>query len=195
MKNLTTAIKVASVFSAKNDVRYYLNGIALTIVNEKIVSVCATDGTSLVVIGIQDTTNLRGAELVIIDNADVATLERAIGKNEEYIKFKLNEVGDLVIDRYTIPVMDGRFPDVKRVIPESKRTVDIDNGISVDTKLLVKLDKTQSIINKSLPKKNSSSMRMKFGSESDSVLCEFTVIDPTYEFDQYNVVIMPKRQR
>lgn len=168
MERLAQAVKAAKVFAAKNDVRYYLNGVALYITGNKITSVVSSDGHCCAIIGSE---NLRKTDqIAIVDHKDLETLYNAlllssdVTANDNAIK-----IGD-----YTIPLVDGRYPDVMRVIPKKER--DAANLIGVQPNYLAKLKPFKLELCKHLTTKerNLQGTRMRTGDAEESIIFEFT---------------------
>lgn len=130
MKNFTlnaNQVKAAMHTMAKNDVRYYLNG--LLIGNKKIVS---TDGHGMTVVDCESAdfepkifaikgTLLKSASecdfVFIGDDHGVITTRNARGQEQDkVVKFS---------------VVDGRFPDYERVIPKGKPEAVTEIGFNI----------------------------------------------------------------
>ena len=166
MKNLTNAVKAASVFSAKNDVRYYFNGVTLYMSGGDVNSIVSTDSHVCAIIG---DFGLKGVP-VVIDNKDVDTLCNALLASDDV------ELGDgvLIVGAYHIPVVDCRFPDIKRLIPNKSRTPCELVGIKID--YMAKLKPFKNQLYKHLPAKEKSclSAKMSVGGETDVITLTFS---------------------
>jgi len=188
MKNLSTAIKAAKSIAPKTDVRYYLNGVALYIKDNDIVSVAATDGNMLILLGSSSILDIKQENCAVIANEDLPILERALLKSNDVELID----GILKIGDYSMPISDGRFPDIKRVIPAKKRNTNLSNGIGVNTSLLSKLDKVSKCLKKNtLSDRDDVHMKMEFETEKDSILCTFE--SQKNSIDDCICVIMPMR--
>ena len=109
----------AAVAMAKDDVRYYLNGVLIAPAEEGCFIV-ATDGHRMVVI--KDDDGLCEEDTIITVPKNIFT--QCKQKKADSIEFKGNEVGELhnyndtTLFRYE--VIDGRFPNWRTVLPEEK---------------------------------------------------------------------------
>ncbi|WP_026352733.1 DNA polymerase III subunit beta [Solimonas variicoloris] len=106
---------------AQQDVRYYLNGTLLE-VDAKRVRAVATDGHRLALSEIEADTGVGEKLQVIVPRKAVLELQRLLDATEEPATVKIGasqiEV-DLDVVRLTTKLIDGRFPDYERVVPES----------------------------------------------------------------------------
>ncbi len=115
---------------AHQDVRYYLNGLLLDI-GEGLLRAVATDGHRLAIaeipVEIGDT-----ARQVIVPRKGISELLRLLGSGDEEITM---DVGSNAIQitlpevRLTSKLIDGKFPDYRRVVPkagDSDKTVVVD---------------------------------------------------------------------
>lgn len=108
---------------AQQDVRYYLNGLLLETGKQRLRAV-ATDGHRLALSDVSVEGN-EGAGQVIVPRKGVQELQRLLdGDGDVRIVLSANhirvEVGGI---RLTSKLIDGRFPDYDRVIPEAGRNV------------------------------------------------------------------------
>jgi len=105
---------------AQQDVRYYLNGLLFE-VDGKVLRAVATDGHRLALseVDLQDDTGGKGAQ-VIVPRKGVLELQRLLGGEAEvlvsvgsnHIRVELDGI------RFTSKLIDGRFPEYGRVIPQ-----------------------------------------------------------------------------
>ncbi len=122
--NLRRLLDKTHFSMAQQDVRYYLNGLLLETGGGKIRAV-ATDGHRLALCDIA----LEGADgaksQVIVPRKGVLELQRLLDGDED-VQITLGSnhirinVGNI---RFTSKLIDGRFPDYDRVIPETKSNV------------------------------------------------------------------------
>lgn len=106
---------------AQQDVRYYLNGLLLELKKGRLRGV-ATDGHRLAMceIGV-DSAEDQTAQIIVPRKA-VTELVRLLKDEKEEISVQLGgnhihiDLGDL---RFTSKLIDGKFPDYERVIPEA----------------------------------------------------------------------------
>lgn len=111
------AVSHVSHAMAKSDVRYYLNGMLFDLEGNKLKCV-ATDGHRLAMYGV-DVSHDKPIK-VILPNNSVNLLAKvfagsdsvSIRMNSQRIQFDSGDV------RFTSNLIDGRFPDYNRVIPE-----------------------------------------------------------------------------
>lgn len=105
---------------AQQDVRYYLNGLMLEIADNKLRAV-ATDGHRLAMCEIDANTTIE-AKQIILPRKGVSELARLledenndvtieIGNN--HIRMKFNQL------MFTSKLIDGKFPDYQRVLPQN----------------------------------------------------------------------------
>ncbi|MEM9173149.1 MAG: DNA polymerase III subunit beta, partial [Pseudomonadota bacterium] len=114
---------------AQQDVRYYLNGLLLE-TDAKMVRAVATDGHRLALCESElgDDTSME-ARQVIVPRKGVLELQRLVaGDGPVSISMGRNhirvEIGSI---RFTSKLIDGRFPDYQRVIPD-----DVQNHLTTD---------------------------------------------------------------
>ena len=109
---------------AQQDVRYYLNGLMLEIQQGKLRSV-ATDGHRLALADIKLEDSIP-ARQVIVPRKAVHEFLRILGGAEGTVDLALSDnhlqaqVGDI---RFVTKLIDGKFPDYERVIPEAHEFV------------------------------------------------------------------------
>jgi DNA polymerase-3 subunit beta len=111
---------------AQQDVRYYLNGLLLELRANRIRTV-ATDGHRLAMAELRRETGIKKDVQVILPRKTVLELQRLVEGSEDEVKLSLsaNQVQvDLDGLKLTSKLIEGRFPDYERVIPEnSDKTV------------------------------------------------------------------------
>lgn len=106
---------------AQQDVRYYLNGMLLEINNKRVRTV-TTDGHRLALSEILRDTGYTEAVQVIVPRKAVLELGRLLEAGEEEVTLIIASgqlQADLDTVRLTTKLIDGRFPDYERVIPDS----------------------------------------------------------------------------
>lgn len=105
---------------AHQDVRYYLNGLLFTIQPDRLRAV-ATDGHRLALCDALQESGIDHERQVIIPRKAVAELQRLLDSDDEQITIEVatNHIR-LYMDsiRFTSKLIDGRFPDYERVIPQ-----------------------------------------------------------------------------
>lgn len=106
---------------ANQDVRYYLNGMSIETEGNEIRSV-ATDGHRLAICKItKDNLNLP-ARQVIVPRKGILEIIRLLDPVEEEVQIYLGSNHIRIIDRlfsFTSKLVDGRFPDYRRVLPRN----------------------------------------------------------------------------
>lgn len=118
-KNLRSLIEDTHFSMAQQDVRYYLNGLSIELEGEVIRSV-ATDGHRLALSKfILDGAAFQSKQ-VIIPRKGVMEILRLIGEEDQLLKVQLgsNHIRIYTSDFiFTSKLVDGRFPDYRRVLP------------------------------------------------------------------------------
>lgn len=105
---------------AHQDVRYYLNGLLLVVGPQGIRAV-ATDGHRLALCDAEVDTGIEESRQVIVPRKAIVELLRLLAASDEPVRLTLSDnhiqvhLPDL---RFTSKLIDGRFPDYQRVIPE-----------------------------------------------------------------------------
>lgn len=110
---------------AQQDVRYYLNGLMLEI-STGILRAVATDGHRLAYCEKKTDCELADIKQVILPRKGVLELLRLLETNDDKVKIILasNHLQVVFNDiRFTSKLIDGRFPDYNRVIPEDGQCV------------------------------------------------------------------------
>jgi DNA polymerase-3 subunit beta len=103
---------------AQQDIRYYLNGVLL-VIEDSAIKLIATDGHRLAYIAEQLETEHPKKE-VIISRKTVSELLKLLSDSDDKVKLELADkqvrvtFSDIVL---TSKVIDGKFPDYTRVIP------------------------------------------------------------------------------
>jgi len=122
---LKELIDKTSFAMALQDVRYYLNGLLLE-VSSGLLRAVATDGHRLAYCEKQADCDLAEIKQVIVPRKGIQELVRLLDDSDTPIKMILGsnhiraELGDI---RFTSKLIDGRFPDYNRVIPDDGKNV------------------------------------------------------------------------
>jgi DNA polymerase-3 subunit beta len=127
-ENLTKLLEKTHFSMAQQDVRYYLNGLLLE-TGKKYLRAVATDGHRLALSEVElDQKNLPEQQ-VIVPRKGVLELQRLIGgEGDLELQFGSNHIRiQLEGIRFTSKLIDGRFPEYERVIPE-----DTSNQLTAD---------------------------------------------------------------
>lgn len=109
---------------AQQDVRYYLNGLLLETDGKKLRAV-ATDGHRLALCDATLNASSGAKTQVIVPRKGVLELQKLLsGEGDVELSFGANHIRIVVGDiRFTSKLIDGRFPDYDRVIPETNANV------------------------------------------------------------------------
>ncbi len=127
-------IELTHFAMAHQDVRYYLNGLLLDI-GEGVVRAVATDGHRLAIAEIP-VASADSARQVIVPRKGIGELLRLLGSGDGEVVI---DVGSNAIQvtlpevRLTSKLIDGKFPDYRRVVPSDQ---DSDKTVVVDRELL-----------------------------------------------------------
>ena len=111
---------------AQQDVRYYLNGLLLEFSDNSIRAV-ATDGHRLALCDIDAVTEVASNRQIIVPRKGVQELSRLLstdGEAEAEIKIGGNHIQiGLGSIRFTSKLIDGKFPDYQRAVPQEGERV------------------------------------------------------------------------
>ncbi|MCH9644964.1 MAG: DNA polymerase III subunit beta [Gammaproteobacteria bacterium] len=131
-RELAYLLHSCSFAMAQQDVRYYLNGILLEVNPSKITAV-ATDGHRLAMATIEADIDVEKNTQIIIPRKGVLELQRLLSTPEEKIKVHISNSYIRVSSNeytFTSKLIDGKFPDYERVIPDkTDKTVSIEKEI------------------------------------------------------------------
>lgn len=120
--------KIKSLFEqthfcmAQQDVRYYLNGLLLELIDKKLRAV-ATDGHRMAISEISLDKNVKGEKQVIVPRKGVQEIMRLLDNSDELIEMQLGvnhlcvKTNDFV---FTSKLIDGRYPDYTKVVPHAE---------------------------------------------------------------------------
>jgi len=112
---------------AQQDIRYYLNGVLL-VIEGKLIKLIATDGHRLAYTSANLTTEQTKRE-VILSRKTVSELFKLLNDTDEKIHFELAEKQvKISFSEVTLTskVIDGKFPDYDRVIPNYTNHLTLD---------------------------------------------------------------------
>ena len=133
----------AAFAMALQDVRFYLNGMLFDI-NHQTLRVVATDGHRLSTCTTQLATDGLPATQAILPRKGVMELQKLLGDDDSLLSFSIAKnylTVHLEDTIFTCKLVDGRFPDFKRVIPE-----DNDQLVQVDKDLFKSLLQRSAIL-------------------------------------------------
>ena len=106
---------------AQQDVRYYLNGMLLE-TSAKVLRSVATDGHRLALCEVELAEGAKAGQQVIVPRKGVLELQRILGSEDQPMEVAIGsnhvrvQIGDI---RFTSKLIDGRFPEYSRVIPNN----------------------------------------------------------------------------
>jgi len=106
---------------ANQDVRYYLNGMSIETENNEIRSV-ATDGHRLAICKISNDSLSLPSRQVIVPRKAILEIIRLLDPLDENVQVFLGSNHIRIIDTefsFTSKLVDGRFPDYRRVLPRN----------------------------------------------------------------------------
>lgn len=129
---LKQLIQNTSFSMASHDVRFYLNGMLFDISNQSL-RVVATDGHRLSTCTTQLETEGLTPTQAILPRKGVLELQKLISDDESLIEFALAKnylTVQLEGTVFTCKLVDGRFPDYRRVIPsDNNQTIQTDREL------------------------------------------------------------------
>ena len=131
LRNLIDTTKFAV---STEETRYYLNGIYLHFSDKTNLTAVATDGHRLALSRLQSPAGAESMPSIIVPRKAVSELRKLLDGESQEVDVRLSEtraefcVGDI---RLTTKLIDGSFPDYKRVIPEGN-----DKIIAIDVNFL-----------------------------------------------------------
>ncbi len=117
-KELKAVLRAVQCAMAHQDIRYYLNGLLLSLSENRLVAV-ATDGHRLAFMEVTTKEQLPNVE-VILPRKAVNEIVRLLGDDdsEVVISVRTGQVGIRFGDiEFATKVIDGKFPDYNKVIP------------------------------------------------------------------------------
>ncbi|MBL4762693.1 MAG: DNA polymerase III subunit beta [Gammaproteobacteria bacterium] len=104
---------------AQQDVRYYLNGLMIELDDNKVRAI-ATDGHRLAICAVEANISSETGQQVIVPRKGILELARLLVSTDNSISIELSANHIRVnLDgiRFTSKLIDGRFPEYKRVMP------------------------------------------------------------------------------
>ena len=118
--DLKRLIDLTQFAMARQDVRYYLNGLLLEVTPQQVKAV-ATDGHRLAVAQLDAETGVEESKSIIIPRKGVIELARLLTGEDVELKVRVgtNAVQMTIDDvRFSSKLIDGKFPDYGRVVPD-----------------------------------------------------------------------------
>ena len=133
--DLKRLIDLTQFAMARQDVRYYLNGLLLEVTPQQVKAV-ATDGHRLAVAQLDAETGVEESKSIIIPRKGVIELARLLTGEDVELKVRVgtNAVRMTIDDvRFSSKLIDGKFPDYGRVVPDVEQC---DKRLSMDRESL-----------------------------------------------------------
>lgn len=130
---LKSLIERTNFSMAQQDVRYYLNGLMLEL-RDKLVRCVATDGHRLAICELSVDVSSPGTQQVIVPRKGIQELARLLEDTDSPAQIEIGsnhiriQLSDL---RLTSKLIDGKFPDYQKVMPQGS-----DKHIIADRELL-----------------------------------------------------------
>lgn len=118
---LKSLLEKTAFAMAQQDVRYYLNGLLLEL-DGKTIRAVATDGHRLALCDAANEVDLEQPVQIIVPRKGVMELSRLLKDDDDEIRVQIsaNHIRIIRNDlQFTSKLIDGKFPDYDRVIPES----------------------------------------------------------------------------
>ena len=118
---LRKIINNVSFAMAQQDVRYYLNGVLFDLNNERI-SAVTTDGHRLALSETKIISSVNEEKQIILPRKTVIELQKILGNSLYMVNINIDSnhiqfnIGNIIL---TSKLIDGKFPDYKRVIPSN----------------------------------------------------------------------------
>ena len=132
---LKRLIDLTQFAMARQDVRYYLNGLLLEVTPQQVRAV-ATDGHRLAVARLDAITGVAEPKSIILPRKGVLELARLLTMEDVGLRIRVGSnavqmvLGDV---RFASKLIDGKFPDYGRVIPDTEQC---DKRLSMDRETL-----------------------------------------------------------
>lgn len=167
-------LESAQLFRAKNDVRYYLNGICF----KKNGKVCATDGHRLIV---QEGNPTTSDFIVKVGKSPTKRYDYALIDTDSGVCTYRSIYGDERVGVSLCEVIDGKFPDVERLLKLEAEEV---KKIAFNAGYLKDLESVANLYNRKYK-----SVELQFQSETEGAFAE--IKSPAGY--KATVVIMPMR--
>lgn len=139
LKICKTLLEAALVFHAKNDARYYLNGICFMPDGR----IASTDGHRAF-IGGKHENKLEENVIVSVSKSPTKRYNHAIIDTKSGIVTYHFGHGDAMVGAGICDVIDGRFPDIDRIIPKEKSPAE---EIGFNAKYLADVEKAAKLFN------------------------------------------------
>jgi DNA polymerase III sliding clamp (beta) subunit (PCNA family) len=177
-------LKAVNVFSSKEEVRYYLNGVYVDI-DESVCTMVATDGHRLIKIDHHDESYEGDKFKGIIPRQIIDKIKITRGMDDALIH--VAESGKITIeydgDSFSGELVDGTYPDYTRVIPKVPKNNKGAAQMGFNPKYLADFEKINSILGY-----KTSGIKMIITGEREPV-----IITRDGGISEYFAVLMPLR--
>lgn len=152
-ENIYNLIDKTKFAISNEETRYFLNGLYFSVNNEEgksILNFVGTDGHRLAKYSIQNHVNSKDINGVIIPKKTINELYKLLSENSDNIEIEISTnkiifyIGKLI---FISKLIDGTFPDYKRVIPKNNNEILNINRLN----LLSAVDRVSTIVNEKSP--------------------------------------------
>ena len=152
-ENIFNLIDKTKFAISNEETRYFLNGLYFSINNENnksMLTFVGTDGHRLAKLSIPNSTNIEDVNGVIIPKKTINELYKLLSEKSDDIQIEINSnkiifyIGKLIL---ISKLIDGTFPDYKRVIPKNNNENLFVNRLN----LLSAVDRVSTIVNEKSP--------------------------------------------
>jgi len=152
-ENIYNLIDKTKFAISNEETRYFLNGLYFSVNNEEgksILNFVGTDGHRLAKYSIQNHVNSKDINGVIIPKKTINELYKLLSENSDTIEIEISSnkiifyIGKLI---FISKLIDGTFPDYKRVIPKNNNQI-----LNINrSNLLSAVDRVSTIVNEKSP--------------------------------------------
>ncbi len=174
---LCNLLNACNVVAPTKDVRFYLNGVAVHTCHEtgKLAAFSATDGHSLILVTVNKEISLHQCNATVLSKNDIKLI------NVKYPRLDVNGLDGVTVDQLKdilseCEKIDGRYPDIMRVLPKEGRKADFEN-IGLNVEYLGNIYKIHTQARKGMKSKCYPSWSFNFGSGVMDSLKATTIID------------------
>jgi len=168
---LCNLLNACNVVAPTKDVRFYLNGVAVHTCNEtgKLAAFSATDGHCLILVTVNKEISLYQCNATVLSKNDIKLIN---------VKYPTTRIDDMNIHEILTECekIDGRYPDIIRVLPKEGRKADFEN-IGLNVEYLGNIHKIHTQAQKGMKTKQYPIWSFNFGSSVMDSLKATTTID------------------
>lgn len=175
---LVNALNACNVIAPSKDIRFYLNGVAVHTCTEtgKLAAFSATDGHSLVLVTVNKEISLYQCNATVLSKNDIKLI------NVKYPNLDINGLDGVTVEQLKnimgeCEKIDGRYPDIMRVIPKPDRKSEFEN-VGLNVEYLANIHKIHAQAQKGNKRKQFPVWVFNFGSSAmDSLKAAATIGD------------------